>query len=139
MSHPILSNLDFISSQKILNLPAPSASGDAANKGYVDSAVAAVSAYTAGAGIAISGNVISISNNGQAALFGNGSATSFVLTGVKFDTIVKAYLLQGDGSYKQVLADISIVSDGSGGYNASIVVGTAPATNALKVVALYLF
>ena len=39
MSKPILTDLDFSSVAKAINLPSPTASGDAATKGYVDSAV----------------------------------------------------------------------------------------------------
>lgn len=39
MSRQILTNLDMNSVAKIINLPSPSASGDAANKAYVDSAI----------------------------------------------------------------------------------------------------
>lgn len=43
MATPVLSNLDFGSAAKIVNLPAPSAGGDAANKTYVDGAVTGAS------------------------------------------------------------------------------------------------
>ncbi len=39
MSKPVLSDLDFGSAAKVLNLPAPTAAGDAATKSYVDSMV----------------------------------------------------------------------------------------------------
>lgn len=39
MAKQVLSDLDFNNASKITNLPAPSASGDAVNKAYVDSAV----------------------------------------------------------------------------------------------------
>lgn len=39
MSRPVLSDLDFGSVAKILNLPTPTGAADAATKGYVDSAV----------------------------------------------------------------------------------------------------
>lgn len=39
MSKPILSNHDFGSVAKVINLPAPTAAGDAATKAYVDAAV----------------------------------------------------------------------------------------------------
>lgn len=40
MAKPVLSDLDFQSTAKLLNLPTPSASGDAASKSYVDTAIA---------------------------------------------------------------------------------------------------
>ena len=40
MSKPVLSDLDFQSAAKPINLPTPSASGDAASKSYVDTAIA---------------------------------------------------------------------------------------------------
>ncbi len=39
MAKPVLVNLDFGSVAKVVNLPSPTATGDAATKGYVDSAV----------------------------------------------------------------------------------------------------
>lgn len=39
MAKIVLSDLDFNSVAKVKNLPSPSASGDAATKGYVDSAI----------------------------------------------------------------------------------------------------
>lgn len=39
MAKPVLIDLDFGTNSKAINLPAPTASGDAATKGYVDSAV----------------------------------------------------------------------------------------------------
>ncbi len=39
MAKPVLIDLDFGTSSKAINLPTPTASGDAANKAYVDSAV----------------------------------------------------------------------------------------------------
>lgn len=40
MAKPVLSDLDLQSTSKILNVPTPSASGDAASKSYVDTAIA---------------------------------------------------------------------------------------------------
>lgn len=39
MAKPILTDLDFGSNAKVINLPAPTGTGDAANKAYVDSLV----------------------------------------------------------------------------------------------------
>lgn len=135
----ILSSLDLKSNQKIINAPLPSADGDLASKKYVDTAVAGVSAPTAGAGIAISSGVISISGNGKTALFGNGELTSFVLTGIKESSIIQAFSVDAGGAQSVVLVNASIVSDGSGGFNANISVGQAPLADSLKIVALYLF
>jgi hypothetical protein len=41
MAIPVLSDQDLLSTAKILNVPVPSAAGDAANKSYVDTAIAA--------------------------------------------------------------------------------------------------
>lgn len=135
----ILSNLDLKSAQKIINLPLATADGDAASKAYVDTAVAGVSAPTDGDGIAISNGVISISGNGKTALFGDGELVSFTLTGIRQNSILQAYEVQADSSLKAAIVDFSIVSDGSGGFNATISVGQAPLANSLKIVALYLF
>lgn len=47
MAKPVKINLDFESAAKAVNLPTPSASGDAANKQYVDDSVAALAAGVA--------------------------------------------------------------------------------------------
>lgn len=47
MAKPVKINLDFESSAKAVNLPTPSANGDAANKQYVDDSVAALAAGVA--------------------------------------------------------------------------------------------
>lgn len=56
MARQVHTNLDFLSTSKPVNLPAPVDAGDAATKGYVDSAIEGV-AWKDGARVSTQGNI----------------------------------------------------------------------------------
>ena len=57
MAQKIKSNLDFESTSKPVNLPTPTASGDAASKGYVDGRTPQITVGTTAPGSPATGDI----------------------------------------------------------------------------------
>lgn len=143
MATKAFSSLDFQNVSIITGLPEPQQGSDAANKAYVDSAVAGGGVvYEAGEGLQKDGTTFSLHSTGKSATVGDGVLTQFDLEGIKSASVLQAFekvTVDGLDEYREIFCDKKIMIDGLGAAKARFIFASAPASNSVVIRAAYIF